>query len=151
MTTLSDPPIRLLAKFEQLFPLTPPQLIVQAPEREMWVAANFNGTPRICVAHAETGSQTTFSYQSAKIKQTTKRRPLPTWARYLAGVSVYIDVEEMPGLDAVVCGNEPAGPRYEFALGILFGALWREVNGQTASAADLLELTERVRRDYIGG
>jgi galactokinase len=150
LTPLSDPPIRLLAKFEQLFPLTPPQMIVQAPGREMWAAANVNGTAHISVGNAETDTQTSFSYQSAKIKQTTKRRPLPTWARYLAGVSVLIDVPDMPGIDAVVCGNEAAGPRYEFALGILFGALWREVNGQTPDVNDLVELTERVRREYVG-
>jgi hypothetical protein len=62
-----------------------------------------------------------------------------------------IDVAEMPGVDVVVCGDEPAGPRYDFALGILFGALWSELNGQAVSEAELIELTDRVRREYVGG
>jgi hypothetical protein len=55
----------------------------------------------------------------------------------------------MPGIDAVVCGNEPIGSRYEFALGILFAAFWRDLNGQPVSEAELVELTNRVRRDYL--
>ena len=151
MTTLSDPPIRLLAKFEQLFPSSAPQILVQAPGREMWAAANYNGKAHCRVYSAESDAQTAFSYQSAKRKQTILRRPLPPWARYIAGVSLMIDVAEMPGVDVVVCGDEPTGPRYDFALGILFGAFWQELNGQSVSEAELIELTDRVRREYVGG
>ncbi len=150
MTTLSDPPIRLLAKFQQLYPSAAPQLVVQAPGREMWAAANFNGTPHITVWSADLNVQTTFSYQSAKVKQTVRRRPLPHWARYIAGVSYLIDIEEMPGVDVVVCGNEPVGPRYEFALGILFAAFWRDLNGQSVDEAELVEIVDLVRREYLG-
>jgi galactokinase len=147
---LSDPPIRLLAKFQELFPSTSPQLILKAPGREMWAAANFNGKSEIAVWSAEIAAHTTFTYQSAKQKQTVQRRPLPHWARYLSGVSVYIDVPEMPGVDVVVGGNEPLGPRYEYALGILFAAFWCDINGQDVSEAELRDLTERVRREYVG-
>ncbi|MEP7292547.1 MAG: hypothetical protein ABI835_12235 [Chloroflexota bacterium] len=151
MTSLSDPPIRLLAKFGAFFPSTSPQLIVQAPGREMWAAATFNGKAHFTVCSAELDAQTHFNYQSAKLKQATQRRPLPRWARYIGGVCVLIDVAEMPGMDVVVCGNEPAGPRYEYALGILFAALWYEINAQTVSEDDLREIAERVRREYIEG
>lgn len=151
MTTPTDPPIRLLAKFEQLFPMSTPQLLVQAPGREMWAAANYNGKPHCRVYSAESSAQTAFTYQSAKRKQTIFRRPLPPWARYIAGISLLIDIAEMPGVDVVVCGNEPPGPRYDFALGILFGAFWLKVNGQPVNEAELIELTDRVRREYVGG
>ena len=117
MPLLSDPPIRLLAKFQELFPSTSPQLILKAPGREMWAAANFNGKSEIAVWSAEIAAHTTFTYQSAKQKQTVQRRPLPHWARYLSGVSVYIDVPEMPGVDVVV------GIEFEDAVvdGLRFG------------------------------
>jgi hypothetical protein len=148
---LSDPPIRLLAKFQELFPATSPQLVLKAPGREMWAAANFNSTTEIAVWSAEIGTRTTFTYQSAKQKQTIQRRPLPHWARYLAGASVYVDVAEMPGVDVVVGGNEPLGPRYDYALGILFIAFWCDINGLELPEARILDLNERVRREYVEG
>ena len=151
MTLPIDPPVRLLSTFEQLYPGSSPHVLVQAPEREMWAAARFNGAGHFMVYSADTSARTTFSYQSAKRKQTIHRRPLPSWARYIAGVSVLLDVLEMPGIDAVICGNEPPGPRYDHALAILFGALWREINMNEYSAEELLEVAEQVRREYIEG
>ena len=144
-----DPPIRLLAKYGEIFPSTAPQIVVQAPGREMWAAACFNGTANCTVCTADGDSRTTFSYQSAKLKQTINRRPLPAWARYIAGVSVILDVAEMPGLNVVVCGDEPAGPRYDHALAILFAAIWYEVNHVDPDTEILLDVAEQVRREYV--
>lgn len=151
MNARSDPPIRLLAKFEQVFPSTSPQLFVQAPGREMWAAASFNGMGHYTVCLADGEGRTTFTYQSAKRKQTVYHRPLPHWARYIAGASLMVDVAQMPGIDVVVCGDEPPGPRYEHSLGILFAALWYEINRKPCDPARLLEIAERVRREYIEG
>lgn len=148
MNTPADPPIRLLAKFEQIFS-TAPQIVVQAPGREMWAAVRLNGMGHCTLYTADGDGRTTFTYQSAKRKQTIHHRPLPRWARYAAGATLYVDVAEMPGIDVVICGDEPAGPRYDHALGILFAALWHEVNRETCDPADLLEIAERARREYV--
>ena len=147
----NDPPIRLLAKYGQVFPAVSPQIVLQAPGREMWAAASYNGTANCTVCTAESDGRTTFNYQSAKLKQTISRRPLPAWARYIAGVSVLLDVAEMPGLNVVACGDEPAGPRYDHALAILFAALWYEVNHVDPDPELLLDVAERVRREYVEG
>ncbi|MCC6802665.1 MAG: hypothetical protein IT319_07255 [Anaerolineae bacterium] len=149
MNLPADPPIRLLAKFQQIFPDISPQLVVQVPEREMWAAARFNGMGHCTVYTADGNGHTSFSYQSAKRKQTIYHRPLPRWARYMAGATLLIDVAEMPGVDVVVCGDEPTGPRYDHALGMLFAALWYEVNMESCDPAQLLEIAERVRREYV--
>jgi galactokinase len=152
LNATNDPPVRLLTKFSQVFANKSPQIVVQAPDREMWAAASFNGTAHCTVYTADSSeARTSFSYQSAKRKQTIQRRPIPRWARYLAGISVMLDVPEMPGLDVVVCGDEPAGPRYDFALGILFAALMYEINMEDCDPDVLQEVTERVRREYIEG
>lgn len=148
-TPHADPPIRLLAKFGQAFPASSPQLIMQAPGREMWAAASFNGSANVTVCTADGDGITTFNYQSAKLKQTVHRRPLPNWARYIAGVSVLLDVPEMPGINVAVCGDEPSGPRYDHSLAILFAALWYEINMTEGDPDALLEIAERVRREYI--
>lgn len=149
MNLPKDPPIRLLAKFDQIFPDSAPQLIVQAPGREMWAAACFNGMGHCTVYTADGEGRTSFNYQSAKRKLTIHHRPLPRWARYMAGATLLVDVPEIPGVDVVVCGDEPPGPRYDHALGMLFAALWYEINMESADAEQLLEIAERVRREYI--
>ena len=117
----------------------------------MWAAARFNGTVDYAIHAVDLGAQTTFSYQSAKVKQTIRRRPLPGWARYIAGVGVMLNDLDMPGIDAVVCGNEPPGPRYDFALGVVFAALWYEINARPCEPRDLYDIAEQVRREYIEG
>ncbi|HVU14754.1 MAG TPA: hypothetical protein VHD90_25940 [Phototrophicaceae bacterium] len=151
-STPNDPPVRLLAKYGQYFPATSPQLVLQAPERLMWAAASFNGKAQCVVRSGDLDAQTSFTYQSAKHKQTIYRRPLPSWARYIAGVSVLLDVPEMPGLNVVFCGDEPTGPRYDHALAILFAALWYDINMvDDYDPNALVEIAERVRREYVGG
>lgn len=149
MSASTNPPIRLLMKFEQLFPSNPAQMVVRAPGREMWAAVRFNGAHHVNVYSADSDGRASFSYQSAKRRETIHHRPLPLWARYIAGVSVLVDVAEMPGIDAVVCGDEPAGPRYEFALGILFAAVWYEINALPFIPKDLIDITEQARREYV--
>ncbi len=150
MTTSSSPPIRLLATSEQVFPANAPQILLQAPGREMWAAASLNGTPYCTLYSADGGTRTRLNSQSAKRYQTIYHRPLPRWVRYLAGVMALIDVADMPGIDAVLCGDEPRGPRYDYALAMLFAALWYTINRQAYTPEALQEIAERVRREYIG-
>lgn len=117
----------------------------------MWAAARYNGSAHYTVYSADTHRRTRFDYQSAKRKQTLHHRPLPRWARYIAGVCLKLDVLEMPGLDVVICGDEPAGPRYDHALAILFAALWYEVNMCECTPEAVFEVAEQVRREYIEG
>ena len=147
---INEYPLSQLAPVEPVLTTPTPHVIVQAPDRRMWAAASLNGTAHFRIYTAESSARTIFSYQSAKRKQTIYRQPLPRWARYIAGISVLLDVPDMPGIDAVACGDEPAGPRYEYALGILFAALWYEINMQSCSPIQLQEIAERVRRDYVG-
>jgi hypothetical protein len=143
-------PIRLLATFERLFSDTPPQIFVQATGREMWAAANLNGTAFCTAYSADLNARTRFNSQSAKRYQTVFRRPLPRWARSIGGVTALIDVPNMPGFDVVFCGDEPPGPRYDYALSMLFAALWYHVNGMAFTQAMLQTVAERVRREYNG-
>lgn len=143
-------PVRLLATFERLFPDTPPQILVQATGREMWAAANFNGTAFCTAYSADLDARVRFDSQSAMRRQTVFRRPLPPWARSIGGVTALIDVPNMPGMDIVFCGDEPTGPRYDYALSMLFAALWYHVNGHPYTQDALQAMAERVRREYNG-
>lgn len=151
----SDPPLRLLVKFQELYPDTTPDLIFQAPEREMWIAARYNSRDQYaCLAlDLNQTALTTFNLQSAKIRRTVTQRPLPRWARYPAGVIMAMsDIGlDMRGLNAVICGDEPAGPRYEYSLGLLFAALCHELNDQPYHTDALTEIVDLVHREYVDG
>jgi galactokinase len=143
--------MRLLMTFQEEFPAADPQWVLQAPGRDMWIAANFGSDPTFTFHVPDLEAHTSFNYRSAKIRSTVLNRPLPTWARYVAGVLIVLRNMGMEsvGLQAVLAGSEPAGPRYDYALGIAVAGLWHEAHQQPYTAASLIELVEQVRRTYV--
>jgi hypothetical protein len=146
-----DPPMRLLLAFQQQFPEADPDWILQAPGRDMWAAARFAPEPTFTLYVADLDGRTTFSFRSAKTRTTVFNRPLPNWARYPAGVLLLLREFglETTGLQACLIGSEPAGPRYEYGLGVAVAALWHQVHDLPYTAGSLIDLLERVRREYV--
>jgi hypothetical protein len=144
-----NPPVRLLAHFNQHFPDSTHEIIVQTPGRELWIAAGLTTNRRCALRAVELDAGTAFTLQSAKMRQTYLRRPLPRWARYAAGAWLALEDVDLPGVNAALCGNEPVGPRYEYAIGMTFAALLYELNGSPYTAASLIELIDRVQREYV--
>lgn len=147
----SDPPVRLLAAFYEMFSTETPACVVQVPGREMWAVAAVNDTREFTFFAPDLTSHTTLSYQSAKRRCTIRNRPLPDWARYPAAVVVALgnigfDVQ---GVCAVLAGDEPPGPRYAYSLGLAVAALWHHLAQQPYDAETLIEMVERARRDYV--
>lgn len=146
-----DPPVRLLALYQQIYPDAKPDIAFRAPGREMWALANITERGEYAITSSEMAARAVFSRQSAKVKRTVMQRPLPRWARYAAGVVLVLDDAGLgvPGLEAVVCADEPPGPRYDYALGILFAALWHDLHRRVITSARLQEITDTVRREYV--
>ncbi len=147
----NDPPLRLLAAFQQAYPHLSPDYLIQAPGREMWVAAAPGSDSTFNIHAPDMDGRTAFSWRTAKFKRTTLNRPLPHWARYPAGVIVMLCAGELDtdGINAVIIGEEPSGPRYEFGMGMAFAALLHEIHQHAYDPALILEIVEQVRRDYI--
>lgn len=145
-----NPPLRLLAAFQQASE-NEPQHLVQLEERTMWVAAEITGGFNYTVIVPDMDVRTTFDRRSAKLKKTTRNRPLPKWAYYMAGSVAILDRQglDMPGAIIVIAGDEPAGPRYDHALGMAFVALWYQVNEQAYTTQTLIDIMDSVRRDYV--
>lgn len=146
-----DPPLRLLAAFHEQFPTLSPEWIVKAPDRDMWIAACLTGGEELTLASADQDGRAMFTWRTARLKRTITNRPLPRWARYPAGVVLtLIDAEmDVIGLGAVLAGEEPLGPRYDYALGMAFAALWHQLHERPFSTASLIDLLDHVRRDYV--
>lgn len=147
----TNPPLRLLAAYQGAYPNSMPEYIVQAPEREMWIAGNTTTTGYFTIHSADFKRNTQFTWRSAKHKQTHLGRPLPAWARYPAGVIVHLCAAGMDiqGIDAVVLGTEAKGPRYDFSMGLAFATLWHEITQQPYDVETLIQLVDNIRRTYV--
>ncbi len=148
---ITDPPVRLLAAFQQAFPEQAPQWILRAPGRDVWIAAVASTSAYFTVASPDHESRTSFNLRGAKNKRTILQRPLPRWAYYPAGVILILcnSGMDITGLNIVVLSEEPPGPGYDYGLGMAFAALWYEIHAQPYSTDTLIEVVDRVRREYV--
>jgi len=137
---------------QQVFDQPQPQWIVQAPGRDMWIAAMPTDSTEYRVDAVDLDTSAKFSHRSAKTRQTVLKRPLPGWVRYPAGVVSTLgdDGLSIPSFHALVLGDEPSGPRYDFGMGMVFAAFCHHLAGAAATEEALVEVVERVRRDYVG-
>lgn len=149
MTEHIDPPVRLLARFQELLRADTPDAVIAAPGRAAWGAVRFTGTTYFTIFDADDGRRARFDVRSARRRQTLLHRPLPRWVRYAAGVTALLNVPFLPGADIVICRDEPPGPRSDHSLGILIATLWSEVNDLPADEGSLFQIAERIRREYI--
>lgn len=144
-----DPPLRLLAAFFDHFPGQTPECIVQAPNRDMWGMAVLRDIGCFTIVAPDLTDEVRVTVDSARADQTALNRPLPEWARFAAGVlPVLADAGMMlPGGDIALAGEEPAGPRYAYALGIATAAVLCAMVDAPYDSERLTEIVERVRRE----
>jgi hypothetical protein len=145
-----NPPVRLLSAFNEAFPESDLTWVVNPPGHAAWAAAALSGRLEYTLALPDAEGRVTFSMQSARLGQSILKRPLPKWVRYPAGALLLLDSTgvETDGLNILLLVDEPAGPRFDYALGTGVAALWHEVAGRAYTPAALIELVDRTRREY---
>jgi len=145
-----NPPVRLLIATQEHFHKAA-EWLIDVPGREMWVAAQITNDYQYAITVPDLNAHTIFDRRGAKSKKTVRNRPLPRWARQIAGVLLVLSDEGLavPGVKVILLGDEPPGPRYEHALGMGFAALWYVYNQQTCDLNCLMDLMERVRKEYL--
>lgn len=151
MTTPPNPPLRLLASFQLTYPSQRANWILDVPGRDMWIGAGVYDSGQFSVTVPDIDDSTTFRVKSARIKRTADNTALPRWSYYLAGVAVILSNRGMSflGADMVLAGEEPAGPRYEYSMGMAFAALWYQYNAKPFNQDILIEIMEDVRHEYV--
>jgi len=55
---------------------------------------------------------------------------------------------DVPGIKAAFVGEE-SGPRYDYAAGVAFAALWHQISEKAIRDDALIDIVERARRDYV--
>lgn len=148
-----NPPLRLLAAFQAAFPGQTPEILFPLPDREVWIAARLSDADdRHTLADADAAAPpVSFTRQTAKQKRTQTGRPLPRWARFPAGVVIALSEIgiDARGVEAVVCADEPPGPRYDYAVCLAFAALWAALADHALTAAVQRQIADAVLRDYV--
>lgn len=147
----TNPPLRLLMQVPNLLERHQPDFVVQAPGRDVWVAAVVQQQAEYTVYSLDDEADTTFSHRSAKSLKTVLKRPLPVWARYPAGVVAMLGDAgmDLPGFEAVIVSEEPSGPGCAFAVGLAFTALCHVITVQDVSEAEMRVFVDRVRRQFV--
>lgn len=145
-----NPPLRLLSALQAQFNETP-EWVLAVPGRDMWVGAMLSNTHQYAIHVPDLQASTIFDRRSAKLKRTVRSRPLPRWARYLAGAIEPLCERglSLPGGTILIMGDEPAGPRYEHALGMGFASLWYAYHQREVTVQELLDIVEHVQKHYF--
>jgi galactokinase len=143
-----DAPIHLLANFAEAFPESASEFTLQVPGRALWVAGCRRRDRQFRLASVGMGSRTALTYQSAKMRQTIMRRPLPAWALYAAAMAVYLADKgvDCGGFNIVIAGDEGSSSRYTYAIGAAFGAAYYQTAGISYNEATLMDDLDHARR-----
>jgi hypothetical protein len=143
-----DAPIHLLANFAEAYPESTSEFTLHVPGRSLWVAGCRRRDRQFRLASVEMGSRTALTYQSAKMRQTVIRRPLPAWALYAAAMAVYLADKgvDCGGFNIVIAGTEGTTTRYTYAVGAAFGAAYYGTMGIPYSEATLMDDLDHARR-----
>lgn len=145
-----NPPLRLLTTFQQERNKTA-DWVVAVEGRDMWIAADIIKGHHYIIIAPDLSGRVVFDRQSAKQKRNIRNRPLPRWARYVSGALLTLGDLEIPTptVTAMIVGEEPAGPRYEHALGMAFAALCYTYAEKEFDTDTLLNIMEKVQKEYL--
>ncbi|MBC8098632.1 MAG: hypothetical protein H7Y11_04260 [Armatimonadetes bacterium] len=153
MSLSLNPPLSLLAAYQKVYPTQSPSWIVQAPGRETWIAASLvSESDGYTLTSGNLNAQAKFTRRSALLKRTVTNRPIPSWARYAAGVVVLMSEAGLivPGVMVVSSSEDTSfGPRHDHALGMAFAALWYDLCQQPYTPEQVFDWAEKARRQYV--
>ena len=95
-----------------------------------------------------------FSLESLKVKQDLQGKPLPSWARYPAGVAWSLGEAglNLTSMQAVYSSSVPIGSGLSSsaAVQVAFAATWRALGGWQLDNLRLAQLCLRAEKEYVG-
>ena len=177
MQTFTAPPRPLLAAFERAFPRHAPDVFVRAPgrvnllgghvdthdglvltcalNREIWLAAAYGTAPDLVRLYAaDLGEEVAFSLRHLADRTDVVGHPLPTWARYAAGIAWALRQQglRLNGINAAFLGSVPrgAGLGSSAAVEVAFAVAWQALAGWPMERDELARVGVQAERDYLG-
>lgn len=147
---LLNPPLRLLTAFQNDMQKEPSH-VYKIDGREIWIAAELLPHESYTIVVPDRQWRIRFDRSSAKRQRSLTHRPLPQWAQLIAGSLGILERAglKIQGAHVVLSGDEPAGPRFDYALAMAFVALWHEVNDKLYTTQNLIDFVDEIQREYI--
>jgi galactokinase len=125
-----------------------------AIDRVTLVAFWKSRSPRSTLLALDLGEETSFDRQSVPDRQDSNGAPLPTWARYPAGVMWSLNTEglDTPGMEAVFASELPrgAGLSSSASVEMAFGVAWEKLGGWMIAPLQLAKIGLKAEIQYVG-
>jgi galactokinase len=125
-----------------------------AIDRAVQVAAAPITDALVTLVALDLSEQVSFSLDRLGEKVDVNGDPLPTWARYPAGVAHVLRQEGLAvkGMQAVFTSNIPigAGLSSSAAVEVAFAVTWRQLGKWKRNALQVAQLCQRAENQYVG-
>lgn len=135
-------------------------ILALAVDRHVWVAADRAGRAGTTTLVAlDLDEEVRFGLDRLDARIDADGAPLPTWARYPAGVAWALGevaavgaAGRLPDIEAVFAGDVPpgAGVSSSAALEVTFAAAWLELAGARMEPLELAGACRRAENEYVG-
>ena len=125
-----------------------------AIDRHVTVAAAATPDNVVSLQALDLGQSVSFSLESLKTKQDVQGNPLPSWAKYPAGVAWSLGEAglNVTGLQAAYTSSVPIGSGLSSsaAVEVAFAATWRALGGWELDNLRLAQLCLQAEKGYVG-
>jgi galactokinase len=125
-----------------------------AIDRAAWIAAAPSRDGLTTLEAVDVVGTVRFTLDQLPAKVDVARAPLPSWARYPAGVAWILGDRELPvvPVDATLASDVPigAGLSSSAAIEVAFVKMWRALGGWQADDLELARLCQQAENLYVG-
>ena len=125
-----------------------------AIDREVSLAAAPSLDGMVSIIAVDLEKSVSFRLSELDQRQDENGEPLPSWARYPAGVAWALQKagKLVSGIQAAFTSNVPIGSGLSSsaAVEVAFAAAWRKLDGWTANCVDLARMCQMAENQYVG-
>lgn len=125
-----------------------------AIDRAVHLAAAPSEDGTVTLVALDLGRKITFKLEALEQKCTSSGQPLPSWARYPAGVAWSLQQAGLPvqAIQAVYSSNIPIGSGLSSsaAVEVAFATTWQKLSGWEMDKLSLAKLCQRAENEYVG-
>lgn len=125
-----------------------------AIDRSALAVASRRPDATVRVLAADLGEECAFSLDDLSAGHTLQGGPLPSWARYPAGVAWALDKADiaLTGIDALLTSDVPvaAGLASSAAVEVAFAQLWLALADSDPPPLQVAQLCQRAENEYVG-
>jgi galactokinase len=130
------------------------QVLPVAIDRAAWLACSIADTPTVSIHALDLGEFVSFHLSELQHKADVRGQPLPTWARYPAGVAWALleRGHRVTGVQAALTSDIPigAGLSSSAAVEVAFAIAWQALGEWPLQRLELAQACQQAENQYVG-